>query len=303
MSQPRRNGVKLSFYVSPELRHKIIDYQQTKEMKDLSEAENDLLEKGLANAVDFITLNTCDFRSRLIGHPEWADCKKGKRVIRGLIAEMCVKCKLNLDIIVPLVNTKEKLETQINLHRETLQEIGLKIDDANSRYSQATVPGLREENESLETRLKSAQHTITHLNSQLENYKYEVERLHKSQPYVSEPAPTQPIPIESKPVFHRNVSTTENPPIQKVEANPQIVKRVIEQNTTTTKKTTEFVTPQQQKLPPPIQQKAPLPPEIILCPEIKETVNIEETCKGRCDHRDTCKYYLRIVVNKAITTQ
>jgi hypothetical protein len=137
--------------------------------------------------------------------------------------------------------------------------------------------------------------TIQDLREQLSSALNQLASIVKTKPMIAENRA-----MVSKPLIHSDSAPTptyENPLPQ----NSQHVKRVIEENRT--RRTTEFVTPPQQKLPLPTQQKAPLLPEIILCPDIGETVNVEETCKKICQKRATCNHYEQIIVKKAIAKQ
>ena len=65
MSQPeKRPKVKLDARVSPELKEKVREYQQANGMKEISEAINDLIERGLRPDLECLNLQTCRYRSR-----------------------------------------------------------------------------------------------------------------------------------------------------------------------------------------------------------------------------------------------
>ena len=305
-----RSDADIHMRVTRDFKSEVEQYRQTQGMKNLSDASIALIKKGLSSDVDFVMFDTCDLRSYIIGHSDFYDCNKTKPK-RRIKSEQCIGCKLNVIIRLPLI-TREKLMAQINQGKEEHQQICAKIEESKSEYSQNTVDGLREEFQYAIKRLNAAEHKISEKDSQIQKlihdcamseqlvkevvaqkdlWQTEADRL-RTQNH-SKVAPIQ-YSTEPQGLFHGNLSPTENPPIQKAESNSPLLKR-----TTTIKE--EFVAPQQ-KSSLPAQQRTLLS-EIILCPDIEETVNVEETCKKVCPKVDTCIYYEQIIVKKAMPKQ
>jgi hypothetical protein len=260
MSQPeKRPKVKLDARVSPEFKEKVRDYQQAKGMKKNSEAIIDLIERGLRPDVECLMLQTCEARSEIPSQfGKFINCKRRTNEIPAhtlpivtLTVQQCLACQNYREIEVSLQNLAQ-IEAEIQ-HKE-------KRNKASERHYQ------------------NIQDLIAQGNAKLEEISQTLNVAMKR-------------PVESNPVFHGNLNPTEKPTIQKVESNPQLIKRVVEEKKTTE----EFATTS--------QQKVPLPPEIILCPDIGETVNVEEICKKICQSRATCRYYEEIIVKKAIPKQ
>jgi len=262
MFQPeKRLNVKLDVRVPSELRAKIEEYQRTQGMKTLSEATIDRIEKGFSTEVEFIALQSCEFRSLIPAHPDFINCKRGTRTITRK-AQECLACQIYAEIRVPLAR-EERIKAKIKKANETLQDLLVRINNAKRERSETTLDGLRETNQDLRQKLKYA------LN------------------YIAELKSTKA--MESKPVIHSILTPMEeNGVTQKVESNPQIIKRVVEE-----KKTTEEFMPSQE------QKKL----ADILCPKTKDFVSVDDACK-KCDAIINCGQYREfMILKRAIRNQ
>lgn len=279
MPQPKqRNSVKLSIYISPELMEKLVEYQHTKRMKTLTEASIERIEKGFLNDLQSLTYQQLKCRSEIPAHyGKFVRCLEQKRIVTE---EQCQACQLYQVVKIPLMTMEKYIETNKRLDQEQEQKANeVRKLDAHTKGAL----------------LRIIQHNEKTINAKDTELTTTRQLLHeKSEAYTR---------LEKDVGMLRDGidlllrETTEEKPQaipQKIEPNPPILKR-----TTTIKE--EFATPQQ-KLTQPTQQKTILP-ESIECPEIREIVNIEDTCKKLCQSRDTCKPYEEIIVQKAMPKQ
>lgn len=286
----RQGTVQMSFWASRELRQQIVDYQHAKEMKAYSEAITDLLEKRLSSNTDSVNYQKCSCRSEIPAHyGKFVRCLKDGRTITE---EQCQACKQYGLIKLPLITMEKLGETNSKL-RQSNQELkneNLILLKESQDLDSNTKDGL----------LRTIKEKDRDMRIIQQSYREAQEVSIKQSKTIAELQTELSTLREATDLLLRK--TTEEEPQampQKVEPNPPILKRVIEEKKTTTE---EFAPSPQQKSTLPTQQKTLLP-EIIQCPDIEETVNIEEICKKICQKRDTCIPYEQIIVKKAIPKQ
>jgi hypothetical protein len=196
MSQPeKRPKIKLDARVSPELKEKVREYQQTKGMKEISDAIIALIERGLLPDVEALNLQTCEYKSEIPSKfGEFINCKRplpsyrlGIRRIPERASTVCkqgqecLACQLYEIIRVPLTN-KEQLEDEILDKKEDLND-------------------LLEE-------IKKAEICLSELQGKI---------------------------MDSNPSVHRDLTQPihETSTLVKAEPNPQLIKRTVEEKKTT----------------------------------------------------------------------
>jgi len=261
----------------------------------------------IAGSEVFVTIQECrHFGEYPPDSKHFVTCdESGKRVPKK--RGCCEGCKHNRETKV-LMDSRRKIEqANSELQRkfsETQRKLGnLSADIVSKRREMEKIDDLLSMPEQLKKKddeLREEKDKTNYLDDVCKELQGQLETLQRPEGNAKVEEISQKLnvamnrPVESKPVFHGNLSQTENPPIQKVERNAPLVER-----TTTIKE--KFAPPPQQKLPLPTQQKAALPPEHVECPDINESVNVEETCKRKCDNdkRDNCLPYIELVLKKA----
>jgi len=260
MSEPERHGnVKLSSWVSRELRQKIIDYQNAKGMKTLTKAHIELLEKALSGDPKVLHYQTCPSRNEIPAYYlKFVDCIKRRhddriRSRQRVTQEQCMACDLFHLMELPF-KTLDGLNLEIVDAKETLVYLEKQIAETDSK----TLECLKEERDELKEDNEKKDLLIKAMKKEL---------LSKGTPH----------------------EIIEEPKSQKLGESERIIKRIVEEN----KKTTEEFIPSQQhkKLADVICHKiadfvsvgdaCKKCDEVITCPQYSEFVMLKKAIRSQ----------------------